>query len=140
LSHQAKDEVNDEDIQSFPCRDLIGSLKYIAIVLHYDILFKVSRLASYCNAFRRVQIKALQHLISYLSETRDFCLPLRPEGLRGMKFQAMVDASLGICPETGRSTTGYLIYVGSRRNDVGFKPNSKQGLQPSALLAAKAER
>jgi len=140
IESPSQDELDDKDIQSFPYRELIGSLNYIAIMARYDILFAVSKLASYCNSFGRVQIKALQHLMAYLSETRDFRLTIRPEGLKGMKLQAMVDASLGTCPETRRSTTGYLIYIGSRRTDIGFAPNSKQGLQPSAILAAKAKR
>ena len=56
---------------------------------------------------------AVKHLMRYLKGTLDYRLTYGSKDLDAAKFITYCDASHGDCPDSGRSTGGYLVKLGS---------------------------
>lgn len=106
---------NDEEIafmQDKPYLNAVGSLMYLAITTRPDIQYAVSALARFNSNPGPAHWAAVKHVFRYLQGTKDHKLVYKPEDLSA-PFLTYTDSAHGDCPDTGRSTGGYLVKMGS---------------------------
>lgn len=103
----------DGDLLSFPTayREVVGCLQYLTIT-RPDLAFAVNTVAQFMSTPRSSHMIAVKRILRYLKGTIDFGLTLRPQSL-STRISAYSDADWAGCPDSRRSTTGYLIYLGS---------------------------
>ena len=61
----------------FPCRELFGSLIYLATPTRYDIENSVSQLSQYLDCFDKTHWTSGKHVLRYLKKTINFGLIFR---------------------------------------------------------------
>ena len=106
-----------------PFRSAVCTLLYLAYNTRADILFAVCKLAKACISPGETDFRALIWLIGYLRKRPSYALKFYPDGtsnpiydicrLNRIPYSDIVvfsDASWQDCPDTGRSTVGYLIF------------------------------
>jgi len=85
--------------------ELVGSILYLSTTTRPDIAYAAGLLARYMNDPEEQHWTAAKGVLRYLAATADWGLRYgATEGLVGA-----VDADLGGCPETRRSTTGWVF-------------------------------
>jgi hypothetical protein len=104
----------DEEVAAFSnlnvsYRRAIGSLNYLSVSTRPDIALAVSQLSQYLERPGIVHWRAFQHLLRYLSGTKNYSI--RVGGGDGV-FRIYTDADWANCPETRRSYSGYLVTWG----------------------------
>ena len=92
-------------IKSYPYRQVVGSLLYLAIWTRPDITYAVHLVAKHCVQPTLEAIHACNRILSYISLTRSLGLTFYPGNL---KLTTFVDSSFSNIPE-GRKSTGGLI-------------------------------
>jgi hypothetical protein len=113
----------EKDYEGLHFRSAVCSLLYLALGTRGDILFIVNKLAKACVAPGREDFKALLWLFGYLraepawgskfySDTNESPVKnlLNKHVSNASDIVVFTDASWQDCPDTGRSTTGYLIF------------------------------
>jgi histone deacetylase 1/2 len=92
-------------------RSLIALANFISCWTRPDITFVVNKLCKYMSNPGVLHWQALKHLLRYLKGTTnsglsyDFCQPANVPALYGF-----TDASYADCPDTCKSTIGYVFY------------------------------
>lgn len=95
--------VNQDDNESLPYRELVGSLMYVTLATRPDIVHAVSVLSQFnCQHDRKIWTEA-KHVLRYLKRSMDLALCFRPTE---EKLHGFVDADWGNCPLNRRSYTG----------------------------------
>ncbi|KAI5336302.1 hypothetical protein L3X38_015569 [Prunus dulcis] len=104
---------SDGDLLSSPTsyRELVGCLQYLTIT-RPDLAFAVNTVAQYMSAPRTSHMIAVKRILRYIKGTLDFGLTLCPQSSPA-RLTAYSDADWAGCPDSHRSTTGYLIYLGN---------------------------
>ncbi|BBG99703.1 Far-red impaired responsive family protein, partial [Prunus dulcis] len=104
---------SDGDLLSSPTsyRELVGCLQYLTIT-RPDLAFAVNTVAQYMSAPRTSHMIAVKRILRYIKGTLDFGLTLCPQSSPA-RLTAYSDADWAGCPDSRRSTTGYLIYLGN---------------------------
>jgi hypothetical protein len=102
-----------EEMRSVPYISAIGSIIYLAISTRPDISFAVGRLARYNANPGPAHWQAVKHLFRYLKGTMDYKLSLAPDITTSELFVGYSDADYGGCKDTGYSTGGYVMKMGS---------------------------
>ncbi|CAL8999019.1 unnamed protein product [Prunus brigantina] len=92
-------------------RELVGSLQYLTLT-RPDIAYAVNTVSQFMNAPRAPHLVAAKRILRYVKGTPDHGLVFRPQS-RTARLCAYSDADWAGCPDTRRSTSGYLIYLGS---------------------------
>ncbi|KAJ0844195.1 putative RNA-directed DNA polymerase [Helianthus annuus] len=97
-------------IDPTPYRQLVGSLQYLGFT-RPDVSYAVNKLSQYMHAPTQLHWQALKRVLRYLKGTIHHGLFLN----RGSKIEltAFTDSDWGGIADGGRSTTAYLIYLGS---------------------------
>jgi len=95
-----------------PYLNAVGALMYLAVTTRPDIAFTVGTLARFSSKPGVGHWKAVKHLFRYLKGTLDLKLVYKPDS-SGEFFTSFSDADHGGCKSTGRSTSAYLIKVGT---------------------------
>jgi Reverse transcriptase (RNA-dependent DNA polymerase) len=106
-----------------PFRSAVCTLLYLAYNTRADILFAVCKLAKACICPGDADFRALIWLIGYLRRRPFYALKFYPDGTSNpiydicrhhrIPYSDLVifsDASWQDCPDTGRSTVGYMIF------------------------------
>jgi hypothetical protein len=101
-----------EEMKSVPYINAVGALNYLAIATRPDISQTVSKLARYNANPRPAHWKAVKHLFRYLQGTKDLKLTYAPSE-SNETFSTYVDADHGGDVDNGRSTTGFVIKMGT---------------------------
>ena len=96
-------------MKAIPYRELVGSLQQLATHTRPDICYEVSTLSRFLKNPGINHWTALKQLLKYLKYTSAVSLTLG--GTNDMTLQGYVDATYNKCPETGRSTGGYVILI-----------------------------
>ncbi|KAI7960379.1 hypothetical protein MJO29_005447 [Puccinia striiformis f. sp. tritici] len=94
-------------IRSTDYLSIVGSLNYVAVATRPDICFAVNFLARFSSCPSAEHWKFLNHLISYLANTRTLPLSITPT-TKGPALCCYVDANWG--GEFSRSTYGVIIF------------------------------
>jgi hypothetical protein len=96
-----------------PYVSAIGALMYLTIVTRLDIAYAVGVLCHFMAHPGPEHWKAVKHLFCYLCGTCDFCLTYKPEPSAPYPFYAYSNADHGANLDNGRSTSAYVVKIGS---------------------------
>jgi len=110
MSPQTPTEV--ESMCSIPYTQAVGALMYLAIATRPDIAYSVSVLARFSKNPGLQHWKAVKHLLRYLKGTLDFKLTYSSTCSLSL-FTTYTDADHGGNPDNGRSTSGYIVKMGT---------------------------
>lgn len=104
-----------EEMRRVPYMNAVGALMYLAIGTRPDIAYAVGKLAQFNTNPGPRHWKAAQHLFRYLKGTLDLKLTYRRDEstISSEAFVAYSDADHAGCIDTRRSTTGYVIKMGT---------------------------
>lgn len=91
--------------QPYPA--IVGSIMYAATVSRPDLAFPASLLARFITKWSDEHYRAARHLLRYVRWTSDLVLCFDAAASE-RTLQGWVDADWGGCPDTRRSTSGYL--------------------------------
>nr|ANM86643.1 putative integrase [Cladonia uncialis subsp. uncialis]AUW30833.1 putative integrase - catalytic core [Cladonia uncialis subsp. uncialis] len=101
-----KDETATQDFTRL-YQAMVGSVNYLATVSRPDISFATSRAARYMSNPSDDHMKELHRLYAYLKGTMNLGLMFTTQSKENI--QAMVDSDWGNCPDTSRSTGGWIF-------------------------------
>ena len=98
---------------TFPYMSATGSLLYSAICTRPDIMFAVVQLARFNANPGAVHVKANQQALRYVLGTigQGLCFSKDKNFNGKITIKCFVDSDWGGCPDTRRSTVGYIIHV-----------------------------
>jgi len=99
-------------MKSIPYASAVGSLMYLAVAMCPDIAYTVGVLCMFTQDPGITHWKAVKHLFRYLKGTQDYNLTFSPT-TSCESFQAYSDADHAGNVDNGKSTSGYLIKIGS---------------------------
>jgi hypothetical protein len=108
---QVPEEV--EFMKGIPYLAAVGALMYLATSTHPDIAYTIGCLARFNSNPGIVHWHAVKHLLRYLKGTADYSITYAPDPSSSELFSTFSDADHGGCKDTGRSTGGYLVKIGS---------------------------
>lgn len=92
-------------------REIVGSLQYLTIT-RPDIAYAVNSISQYMSQPRTSHLLAAKRILRYIKGTLDHGLFFRPQ-YQPAGLSAYSDADWAGCPDTRRSTSGYLCYIGT---------------------------
>ena len=92
-------------------RELVGSLQYLTIT-RPDIAFAVNSVSQFMSQPRAPHLIAAKRILRYVKGTMDPGLFFGPQR-QPVRLSAYSDADWAGCPDSRRSTSGYLIYLGT---------------------------
>ena len=96
-----------------PYLSAVGALMYLATTTRPDIAYTVGVLARFnCNP-GWVHWLAVKHLLRYIKGTIDYSITYSPDPSQPETFITFSDADHGGCKDTGRSTGGYVVKMGT---------------------------
>ena len=101
---------------NIPYMNAVGALMYLAIATRPDIAHAVAKLAQYNSNPGIAHWKAVKHVFRYLQGTKDLKLTYRAtkdSSPVSELFQTYSDADHAGCLDTRRSTSGFLIKMGT---------------------------
>jgi hypothetical protein len=102
-----------EFMKGIPYLAAVGALMYLATSTCPDIAYTVGCLARFNSNPGIVHWHAVKHLLRYLKGTADYSITYAPDPSSSELFSTISDADHGGCKDTGRSTGGYLVKIGS---------------------------
>ncbi|CAL8092391.1 unnamed protein product [Prunus armeniaca] len=104
--------VSDGALISNPTKhELVGSLQYFTLT-HLDISFSVNTVAQYMSAPHTPYFVAAKWILRYNKGTIDLGLTFTPQNVAA-RLTAYSDADWAGCPDSCRSTNGYVITLGT---------------------------
>ncbi|EEB89105.1 hypothetical protein MPER_12841, partial [Moniliophthora perniciosa FA553] len=127
-SPQTPDEV--EEMSEIPYISAVGSLLYLATMTRPDIAYTASVLARFNSNPGMDHWKAVKHVLRYLKGTMDIKLEYGPDPTTNDLFVTYCDSDLGGNRDNGKSTTGYILKLGSGAVSWSSK------LQPMVTLSS----
>jgi hypothetical protein len=103
-----------EEMNAIPYINAVGSLMYLAIMTRPDIAYAVGVLARFNSNPGIKHWNAVKHVFRYLKGTMDLKLEYDPgENVGKERFLTYCDADHGGDVNRRKSTTGYMVKVGS---------------------------
>jgi hypothetical protein len=91
----------------------VGALMYLAIVTCADIAYAVGVICRFMANPGPEHWKAAKHLLRYVAGTINFCLLYKLDPNMPNLFRTFSNANLAGNIDTGRSTTGYVVKMGT---------------------------
>lgn len=107
--NQVLHNFNDSEQASYPYRQLVGSLLYLAMATRPDIAFAISNVSRYLERPTTVHITAAKRILKYIKGTIDHGILYKNEC--DNKIIGYSDADYAGCLETRRSTTGFAFLI-----------------------------
>jgi len=117
-----------------PYLTAIGSLMYLATTTCPDIAYTAGMLVCFRTDPGTAHWTAVKHLLRYLKGMMNYAITYQPDPTSNHPFTTFSEANHGGCKDSGRSTSGYLVKIGTRAVCWSSK---LQGI--IALLSTKAE-
>ena len=119
------------DVSQFQYSSLVGSLLYLDVCTRPDIAYSVNKLARFMSCPTQKHWSIAVGVAKYLAGTKYWGLKL---GHSNLPVVGYCDAAYASCPDTARSTTGYVFCV------YGGVVSYKSTLQPTiACSTTEAE-
>jgi len=100
------------EMSQVPYINAVGALMYLSVATRPDIAYSVSVLCRFSSNPGMVHWKAVKHLFRYLQGSKDLKLTYSPSSSSEF-FTTYSDADHGGNPDTGKSTTGYAVKIGT---------------------------
>jgi len=91
----------------------IGSLQYLSCTTHPDIAYTVGQLASFTSDPGIFHWHTIKQLFCYIKGTMDYAITYAPDPSMFQLFTTYSDANHDGCKNTGRSTSAYIVKIGS---------------------------
>ncbi|PRQ49532.1 putative RNA-directed DNA polymerase [Rosa chinensis] len=91
--------------------EMVGSLQYLTIT-RPDIAFAINSVSQFMSQPRALHLIAAKRILRYVKDTLGHGLYFSPQR-QPTHLSAYFDADWAGCPESRRSTSGYLIYLGN---------------------------
>ena len=91
----------------------VGALTYLGNTTHTDIAYSVRVLARFHSNPGWTHWLAVKHLLHYIKGTLDYAISYSPDPAQPETFVTFSDADHGGCKDTGRSTGGYVVKMGT---------------------------
>jgi transposase InsO family protein len=113
LEQSPKTIAEKMEMEKVPYMNAVGSLMYLATTTRPDIAYTAGVLARFCSNPGIAHWKAVKHLLRYLKGTINLKLTYGPDLEISDMFVGYSDANFGGDKGNGKSTTGYIIKVGS---------------------------
>jgi hypothetical protein len=111
---QAPATAEDEAfIRTVPYVSAVGALMYLATATRPDVAYSVGVLCRFMAEPGPVHWKAVKHLFRYLRGTCDYRLTYAPNTASQDLFSTYSDADHGGNPDNGRSTSGFVVKIGT---------------------------
>ncbi|XP_050368826.1 uncharacterized mitochondrial protein AtMg00810-like [Argentina anserina] len=113
MSSKAVLTATEGDFLSNPStfREIVGSLQYLTIT-RPDIAFAVNSISQFMSQPRTPHLIAAKRILRYIKATLDHVLFFGPQH-QPTFLAAYADADWAGCPDSHRSTSGYLVYLGT---------------------------
>lgn len=108
-----KTDEEAREVAGVPYATAVGALQYLAIMTRPDISYTVSKLARFTLNPGPRHWQAVKHLLRYLKGTMDLRLTYGPDSTQKSTFTTYTDADFSGDKDSGRSTNGFLIKIGS---------------------------
>ena len=110
---------------SVPYINAVGALMYLAVATRPDIAYSVSVLSRFNSNPGPEHWKAVKHLFRYLKGSMDYSLTYSSLTTPSKElFQVYSDADHGGNPDNGKSTSAYVIKMGTGAVSWSFKLQS----------------
>lgn len=113
-----------------PYRKLVGSLQYLAFT-RPDVSFAVNRLSQFMHSPTQTHWQALKRVLRYLKGTIHHGLFLKKGS--SLDLKAFSDSDWGGVSNGGRSTTAYILYLGS--NIISWRSARQKSVSRSSTEA-----
>jgi hypothetical protein len=104
---------DDEFMRDKPYVSAVGALMYLAIATHPDIAHTVGVLCCFMSKPSPAHWKAAKHLFCYLRGSVDHRLTYAPDPSCSQLFTTYSDTDHGGNPDNGRSTSAYIVKMGT---------------------------
>jgi hypothetical protein len=103
------------EMKSIPYINILGAVAYLAIATRPDIAYAVSVLSRFSKNPGKAHWAALKRLLRYLKGTLEVVLRYAPDASSDESelFTSYCDADHGGNPDNGRSTSGFIIKMGT---------------------------
>ena len=82
----------DEKVENWPFRELVGSLMWLSISTRPDIANAVRAVARYCTAPRAIHWKAALGIFEYINGTNEYGITFQRGTLSGISLEVFADA------------------------------------------------
>ncbi|CAB1100747.1 unnamed protein product [Ectocarpus sp. CCAP 1310/34] len=102
----------DEEVVSWPFRELIGSLMWLATQTRPDIANAVRAVARYCASPKEIHWRAGLGILGYVVRTSDLGITFRRGSVAGLSMEVFVDADYASKAADRRSVSGGLVMCG----------------------------
>ena len=102
----------DEKAESWPFRELVGGLMWLAISTRPDISKAVRSVARYCSTPKVIHCKATLRILAYISGTSGFGITYQRGTLGRIFFEVFADEDYASKATDRRSVSGGAIMVG----------------------------
>jgi hypothetical protein len=104
---------DDEFMRDKPHVSAVGALMYLAIATRPDIAHAVGVLCCFMSKPGPAHWKAAKHLFRYLRGSVDYRLTYAPDPSSSQLFTTYSGSDHGGNPDNGRSTSAYVVKMGT---------------------------
>ena len=102
----------DERVEKWPFRGLVGSLMWLSISTRPDIANAVRAVARYCTAPRAIHWKTALGILEYINGTSEYGITLQRETLSSFSLEVFADADYASKATDRRSVSVGLVICG----------------------------
>ena len=102
----------DEMVENWPFRELVGSLMWLSISTRPDIANAVRAVARYCTAPKAIHWKAALGILEYINGTSEYGITFQRGTLSGISLEVFADADYASKATERRSVSGGVIMCG----------------------------
>ena len=96
----------DERVENWPFRELVGSLMWLSILTLPDIANAVRAVLRYCTAPRAIDWKAAIGILEYINGTSEYGIKLQRGTLSSISLEVFADADYASKATGRRSVSG----------------------------------
>ena len=107
----------DEKVENWPFRDLVGSLMWLSISTRPDIANAVRAVARYCTAPRDTHWKAALGILEYMNGTSEYGITFQRGPLSSISLEVFADADYA-SNDAPRDHSGTVHLVSSNSRPV----------------------
>ena len=111
-SVKLEDLSTEEETMSFPFRDLVGSLMWLATQTRLDISNAVRAVARYCAFPKLIHSRTALGILGYVRRTSSLGITFYRGSVAGLRLQVFSDADYASKATDRRSVSGGLIMCG----------------------------
>ena len=108
----------DERVENWPFRELVGSLMWLSISMRPDISNAVRAVARYCTAPRAIHGKAALGILEYINGASEYGITFQRGTLSSISLEVFADADYASKATDRRSVSGGVIICGGAMNSV----------------------